>query len=169
MDTTNDAFKKRFSLSAATWKRHANPWSVYTGFLTTPFLGLAVWSREWIGLWFLVPLALAIAWILISPRLFPAPKSTDNWASKSVFGERILGRQKSMPVPLHHATATTIIGVIGAVGALQFGYGLFASDWFVLSYGLVIMFLARVWFLDRLVWLYEDMMHTSAEYRDWLY
>jgi hypothetical protein len=48
-------------------------------------------------------------------------------------------------------------------------YGAIALEPVMLSYGLVVTLLGKAWFLDRMVWLYEDMMHTSAEYRDWLY
>jgi hypothetical protein len=166
---TTITIEKVMSMGADAWRRHANPWSVYTRFLSMPLLGLAIWSREWIGLWFLAPTALAIFWLWINPRLFPVPASTDNWASKAVLGERIWMRRKTIPIPRHHATAALVLATVSAIGALQFLYGAIALEPVMLSYGLVVTLLGKAWFLDRMVWLYEDMMHTSAEYRDWLY
>ena len=168
METTN-TFEKTMSMGADVWRRHANPLSVYTRFLSLPLLGLALWSRDWIGPWCAIPVALAIFWVWINPRLFPVPASTDNWASKAVLGERIWMRRKTMPIPRHHARAAIVLAAISAIGALQFFYGAIALEPVMLSYGLVVTLLGKAWFLDRMVWLYEDMMHTSAEYRDWLY
>ena len=32
-----------------------------------------------------------------------------------------------------------------------------------------LIYLGKMWFLDRMVWLYEDMKDTTPEYRSWLY
>jgi hypothetical protein len=52
-------------------------------------IALAIWSRDWIGWWSLLPIALAIVWMMVNPLLFATPRSTRNRASKGVFGERI--------------------------------------------------------------------------------
>ena len=72
------------------WQRHANPWSVWTRILTPlPLLALAVWSRVWLGWGALWPVALALGWIWLNPRLFPAPARLDGWAAAAVMGERV--------------------------------------------------------------------------------
>jgi len=38
---------RMFALSATTWERHANPWSVWTRFAILPLAVIAVWSRAW--------------------------------------------------------------------------------------------------------------------------
>jgi len=35
--------------------------------------------------------------------------------------------------------------------------------------GLPVTYMGKSWFLDRMVWLYEDMKETHPEYRKWLY
>jgi hypothetical protein len=35
-------------MSDETWRRHANPWSVWMRFAAIPALILAVWSRVWL-------------------------------------------------------------------------------------------------------------------------
>ena len=37
-----------FGMTDEVWRRHANPWSVWTRYLAGPILILAVWSRFWI-------------------------------------------------------------------------------------------------------------------------
>ncbi len=156
-------------LSAETWKRHANPWSVYTRFLSIPLLGTAIWSREWIGWWSLLAVALVVLWIWINPRLFPVPTSTDNWASRGVLGERIWLNRKAIKIPRHHARFATGLATASGIGALQFTYGvLFLDEWMV-SYGMIVTLLTKAWFVDRMVWLYEDMRDATPEYRNWLY
>ena len=35
--------------------------------------------------------------------------------------------------------------------------------------GLVLSVGAKLWFCDRMVWLYRDMQEAVPEYREWLY
>jgi hypothetical protein len=76
-------------LSDETWRRHANPWSVWTRYAAFPLLVVAVWSYHAIGWWALLPVAVMIGFLYINPWLFPPPRSTNNWASKAVLGERV--------------------------------------------------------------------------------
>ena len=75
--------------------RHANPCSVITRFAVLPMLALSVWSRDWIGWWCLVPVALSLVFLMVNPLLFAPPRSTRNWASKGVFGERVYADRTS--------------------------------------------------------------------------
>ncbi len=34
--------------------------------------------------------------------------------------------------------------------------------------GMTLTFLGKLWFVDRMVWLYEDMRNATPEYRSWL-
>jgi hypothetical protein len=161
---TNDAI-----LSDEVWKHHANRWSVITRYSAFPFIIASIWSRLWLGWWYMVPLAIAAAWIWINPWLFRVPASTSNWASKAVLGERVWLNRKTIPIPEHHARAAIVLNVVTGLGALVLCYGLYALDPWCTALGISITFFGRAWFLDRMVWLFEDMIHTSAEYRDWLY
>ena len=35
--------------------------------------------------------------------------------------------------------------------------------------GAVLIYAGKLWFCDRMVWLYEDMKETDPRYRSWLY
>lgn len=38
-------------MSDESWRRHANPWSVWTRFAAIPAFELAAWSQQWLGWW----------------------------------------------------------------------------------------------------------------------
>ena len=73
---------KAFGLTDADgWRRHANPWSVYTRIPVPLLLTAAIWTRAWIGWWSLVPVAAVLVWTMINPRVFPPPQRFTSWAS----------------------------------------------------------------------------------------
>jgi hypothetical protein len=117
---------------------------------------LAVWSRVWLGWWCLVPIALLIVWTVVNPRAFPPPKSTDNWMSKGVLGERIWLARNEAPIPEHHAQMAHILMAITALGVLPLTWGLYHLDIWATGAGLLLLMGGKLWFLDRMVWLYED-------------
>ncbi len=158
-----------FGMDEATWARHANPWSVWTRNTVLPLLVIAFWSRVWLGWWAAVPVALALLWTWLNPRLFPIPDSTDNWASKAVLGERVWLNRKAVPVPAHHRAAPVILAAVAGVGALGVVWGVVAlAPWPTVT-GALMVYLGKLWFLDRMVWLYEDMRKTVPAYARWLY
>ena len=55
------AAERLMAMDDAAWTRHANPWSGISRFSCGPLLILAIWSRDWIGWWSLIPIALAMA------------------------------------------------------------------------------------------------------------
>lgn len=157
-----------FQMSDRVWQRHANPWSVYTRYFSLPVLVLAGWSRVWWGGWAIVPGLVAIAWIWLNPRLFPTPRSTENWASKSVIGERIWLNQADLPIPAHHAPLIRVTTTINAVGFGLCVWGLITLHLWPTLLGLSWVILGKTWFLDRMVWLCEEM-RQQPPYADWLY
>ncbi|WP_353571611.1 DUF6653 family protein [Candidatus Albibeggiatoa sp. nov. BB20] len=146
---------KWFRMSNEVWERHANPWSVWTRYSGLPLLIMAVWSRVWISWWSLIPIALVITWIWINPRLFSKPQSTNNWASKAVLGERILLEHTA--IPIHHLTTLKVLKLIMMIGTVLTIYGLIMLHFCLTILGVVIVILGKSWFLDRMVWLYQDL------------
>ena len=96
MDLTRLA-ERLMIMDEESWKRHSNPWSVYTRFSILPLMSLAFWSREWIGYYSLILIIISFVWIWLNPRLFKAPTQTNNWASMGTFGERIYLDRKVIP------------------------------------------------------------------------
>lgn len=156
-------------LSDETWRRHANPWSVWTRYAAFPVLVASLWSRMWFGWWAVFPVAVVVAWLIWNPRAFPPPASTNNWASKAVLGERIWVGLKEDEVPPHHRVAPRVAAFFSAVGAVALIWGLVMLDAPVTVLAMLLVIAAKTWFVDRMVWLFDDMKDTRPEYRSWLY
>jgi hypothetical protein len=138
------------------WQRHANPWSGWTRVATMPLLAIAIWSRVWIGWWSLFPIAILLAWIWGNPRIFPPPKSVDNWMSRGVLGERIWLTDKPGAVAEHHRHATRILTTLATLGGIVFVGGLIWLNVAATLLGLAISMLAKLWFVDRMVWIQRE-------------
>ena len=160
---------RAFAMSDEVWARHANPWSVWTRFTVLPLLVAAIWSRVWIGWWVVLPCAATIIWTWLNPRLFAKPRSTDNWASMAVLGERVWLNRDSTPVPKHHWTMCRALGVVSALGMIVLAWGVIDLAIWPTLLGVVLVYAGKVWFLDRMVWLYHDMKDADPRYRGWLY
>lgn len=160
----------RFAMEDDVWKRHANGWSVWTRVATFPFLLLAIWSHAWIG-WAgaIVATGLVCIWLWINPRAFPAPATTDTWHARATFGERLWLFRRELPIPRHHETAASILAGVALVGTLVAFAGAIMNWLWPTLLGTVLLYAGKLWFLDRMVWLYEDMKDTAPEYRSWLY
>ncbi|MBP0008794.1 DUF6653 family protein [Roseofilum sp. Belize Diploria] len=157
-----------FQMTDTVWEHHTNPWSFWTRYLSLPLLVLASWSRLWLGWGALIPITLVLFWIWINPRLFPKPESTQNWASKGVLGERVWLNQKQVPIPSHHQPVLAFTNTVNGVGFAIALWGLITLTLWPTLLGLSWTILAKTWFLDRMVWLFEDMK-DHPQYRDWLY
>ena len=158
-----------FNLNDETWMKHANPWSVWTRFLIFPLFALAIWSRVWLGWYCLVPIGAVILWTWLNPRAFGKPKTTKYWSSKAVFGERVWINRKEHPIPKHHSRAIIILNSITVSGLPFFIWGLHQLQVWPTLLGIVLVYVGKMWFLDRMVWLYEDMKKVSQEYKSWEY
>ncbi|MEP0911521.1 hypothetical protein NDI45_11410 [Leptolyngbya sp. GB1-A1] len=158
-----------FHMDEETWARHANPWSVWTRFTVLPILILVIWSRVWLGWWSLVPIAIALFWMWINPRIFAKPQSTNHWASKSVLGERVWLNRDTVPVPEHHQRVPNVLSLVSVIGMAVVIWGLVTLDGCLTLLGCALVYLSKLWFLDRMVWLYEDMRQAHPQYQSWLY
>lgn len=161
--------EKMMGMDESVWMRHANPWSVWTRFATmVPLISLAVWSRAWIGWYSLLPLGLVLLWVWYNPRAFSAPRSTDNWASKGVFGERVFLETRNTTLPRHHYVAAHVLSTLTFVGSVIWLYGLALLDFWATIAGIVGVVLPKAWFVDRMVWIFEDMKNSDPRYEGWI-
>ncbi len=157
-----------FCMDKGTWERHSNPWSVYTRYLTLPLLCSIVWSRMWLGWWFLVPLAGGFVWLWANPRVFGPPKTSKWWASKGTFGERVWLNRKQIPIPKHHARMAGWLAFLAGLSKIPLLYGLIYFDLSTALWGLFAVNVFKSWFIDRMVWLYEEMKY-HPQYAHWEY
>ncbi len=166
--TVEEFIAKIFSMSDTVWERHANPLSVWTRYSVLPILVIAFWSRVWLGWWSIICVVVAIAWVWINPRLFRKPKSTNNWASKSVLGERVWMNRDKVAVPNHHQTIIPILNLISSIGMILAIWAIVKLSIWPAILGVALAYLGKSWYLDRMVWVYEDMKHLP-EYKKWEY
>lgn len=159
-----------FQMSDDVWARHASGWSVWTRVATFPFLLAAIWSHVWLGWPLAIVATLAVVvWLWLNPRIFPPPQTTDTWAAKATFGERVWINRKTVPIPGHHAIMAHILSVVGGIGFVVALYGaVFAAIWPAVL-GTLLVFAGKLWFCDRMVWLYQDMIDRNPTYRSWLH
>ena len=168
--TVERRIAKVFNLTDDNWMKHANPWSVWTRYSVLPVIVFAFWSRLWIGWWCLIPGTAALLWVFFNPIVFNKPRSTQNWASKAVLGERVyLNRAQgdiaeTQKTPLYSVlNAISFVGMLIAIWAI-----IYFSVWGAIL-GVCLAYLGKSWYLDRMVWLYEMMKSENSEYQKWDY
>ena len=101
--------------------------------------------------------------------MFSKPVSTDNWASKAVLGEHVWINRKQIAAPKHHRLVPNLLSGVSGLGLLFLIWGLWGLEIWPTALGAILIYAGKVWFLDRMVWLYEDMKDSTKEYSSWLY
>ena len=149
--------ERMMGMDDAVWDRHANPLSGWTRLSVLPLFALAVCSRVWLGWYALIPVGAVIVWTWLNPRLFAPPRSHAAWMTRGVLGERIWLNRARTPIPTHHARAALVLNIATGAGGVLYALGLWWLDAGVILAGLVGTMGGKLWFLDRMVWLYEDM------------
>ena len=138
------------------WSRHANPWSVYTRFAAIPAMIAAVWSREWLGWWAVVPIAVVIAWLVINPFVFSPADPSRGWASKGIYGEQLWLAERERVPASHRRVLRSLIGV-GLVGMVLLVWGLWRLHAWPTLYGATLIVLAQLWRIDRMGVLHDEL------------
>ncbi|ASR37641.1 hypothetical protein BAY61_24515 [Prauserella marina] len=146
-----------FRMNDDAWKRHANPWSVWTRFAAIPAMLLAIWSRTWIGWWSLVPIAAVIIWLFVNPSVFP-PVGPDSWAARGIYGERAWVRHGNQ-VPPDHQRIMRLLVAVGLCGFALIAWGLVALQVWPTAFGTTLVILTQLWRIDRFGWLWERLTH----------
>jgi hypothetical protein len=155
------------AMDDAAWARHANPCSVYSRMSILQLVTAAIFSRVWLRWGALLPVGLVILWTWWNPRAFAPPVTTDSWAAHGTFGERVFLNRKVVPIPSHHARWAVALGVVSGVGLVPWIWGLWQSDLGMTLFGLSLLIGGKLWFVDRMVWLYQDMKHAHHDYAAW--
>lgn len=150
-----------FQMTDEAWRRHANPWSVYTRFAAIPAMILAIWSRAWVGWWALVPVAVVIVWLLLNPLVFPAVTTPRSWAAKGIYGEKLWLVDRSQ-VPWSYRVVLRWLIVLGLVGFVLLGWGLIKLLAWPTVFGATLVVVAQLWRIDRMGLLYEERHRLNS-------
>jgi hypothetical protein len=168
--TSERRVARLFGLEGERWMRHANPLSVWTRFSVLSLLALSIWSRDWIGLYCLIPVALSIVWMMVNPILFKEPRSTRNWASKGVFGERIFADRNTVEIPAEfRSRVPNLANAYSTLGLVLLAYGLIMLSLLPVVAGIIIVHGGKLWYIDRMVLLFDRMKERVPEYAAWEY
>ena len=146
---------QRFGMTDEVWRRHANPWSVWTRFAAIPAGILAIWSRAWIGWWAWLPIAAVGVWLAINPRAFP-PVEPSSWAAKGIYGERLWLHEPARVTAAFRSVLRGLI-VVGTVGIVLLVWGLVQLEVWPTIFGASLIVLAQLWRIDRMGQLFESV------------
>ncbi|TDD21601.1 DUF6653 family protein [Nonomuraea diastatica] len=153
---------KDFQMSDETWKRHANPWSVWTRFAAIPLMFAAIWSRVWLGWWCLAPIAAVLVWLWLNPFVFRPVHTPAAWSSKGIYGEKMWFKDK-WPVSADHRRIQRLMLVVGGPITLSLiAYGLTALELWPTVFGATLLTMGQLWRIDRFAQLYEEQKRLGA-------
>ena len=156
-----DRYARTVGMSEESWKRHANPWSVWTRFAAIPLIILSIWSRSWIGWWALAPLALIILWLWWNPHAFPPIDKPTAWSSRGIYGERLWSLDRSqMPAGFNVAQRFWTVGAL--TGAVLLAWGLAALEIWPTVFGATLIVAGQLWRIDRLGLFYDQISLSSS-------
>ncbi|MGB3402055.1 MAG: DUF6653 family protein [Microcoleaceae cyanobacterium] len=164
------AYKIAASLMSMTdqvWMRHANPWSGWTRVATFPFWFIAIWSWVWIGWKALIPIALLAIWTWLNPRVFPVYKDDHSWITRGVLGERIFLNRDNIPIPPHQVATANLLTALAGVFLLAAIVGFVIKNFWLALGGWLLCITFKLWFVDRMTWIYDIMKDATPEYQSW--
>jgi hypothetical protein len=92
----------------AIFARHANPWSAWTRWASTPVVLLPAWTRR------RSHAVLVAVWLALNPVVFPRPADDHNWATRAILGEELWITDR----PANATTGLSVVTSAAAVVAL---------------------------------------------------
>ena len=87
----------------------------------------------------------------------------------AVLGERVWLNRNEVPVPSYHRTVPNLLSGLAFLGLPFLVWGLTNLEVWPTLFGILLTYAGKVWFLDRMVWLFRDMKDTKPEYANWHY
>lgn len=78
-----------------------------------------------------------------------------------MLGEKFWSERKTHPVPEHHQLPILILTCLQTMGGLLLIFGLWQFNILLVLTGAILTYMAKMWFLDRMVWIYQDMTHVE--------
>ena len=82
---------------------------------------------------------------------------------------RVWLNRAQVPIPPHHRRAPHVLAGLASLGVPFLAWGLYQLEVWPTLLGMALVYAGKLWFLDRMVWLYQDMQDAHPDYRSWLY
>ena len=82
-------------------------------------------------------------------------------------GERVWLNRDAVPVPAYHRTVPNVLSTVSAISVIFIIWGVLVFDLWPTLFGTMLAYLSKLWFVDRMVWLWQDMQDATPEYRSW--
>jgi hypothetical protein len=79
-----------------------------------------------------------------------------------VLGETYWAKRKEVRVPPRHRVAPNVLGVISALGVPFIARGLVVRNGWMVLFGLAVQMAGKIWFIDRMALLYDDVAPTGS-------
>jgi uncharacterized protein DUF6653 len=95
----------------AVFARHANPWSAWTRWASTPLMLVPVWTRR------RSHAVLVGAWLTVNPVLFPKVTDERHWATRAMLGEELWITRRPKDSATALSVVTSAVAVIALVAA----------------------------------------------------
>ncbi len=135
------------------WKRHSNPWSVWTRILSYPLVYVPVWNRSW------KQGAAVAAWFAANPVLFSEPEGHESLATRGVLGEELWTAERPQDLSM----------LINSASAVFFAGGLLATCrrrvWPMVFFASVALLL-KLWYIDRMCFYYAQRREREEPAED---
>ena len=164
------AYKVAASLMTMTdevWMRHANPWSGWTRVATFPLWFLAIWSWVWIGWKALIPISIVTIWTWLNPRIFPIYQDDSSWITRGVLGERMFLNRDNISIPSDQVTVANLLTAFAGLFLLAAIVGFVTQNFWLALGGWLLSITFKLWFVDRMTWIYDLMKEATPEYQSW--
>ncbi|OBF79637.1 hypothetical protein A5791_10580 [Mycobacterium sp. 852002-51163_SCH5372311] len=99
----------------AIFARHANPWSAWTRWASTPLVLVPIWTRRWRDA------ALVAFWLAVNPVVFGKPRDERAWSTRAMLGEElwITRRPRDAAMAVTGLTSAVALGAIVAARRRQ--------------------------------------------------
>ncbi len=95
----------------AIFARHANPWSAWTRWASTPLVLLPVWTRR------RSHAVLVGAWLAVNPILFRKPTDDRHWSTRAILGEELWITRRPINTATGLSVVTSAVAVVAIVAA----------------------------------------------------
>ncbi|GAA4538612.1 DUF6653 family protein [Amycolatopsis samaneae] len=100
------------------FRRHANPWSAWSRWLTTPVVLVPIWNRSW------RQGAVVATWLAANAVVFPEPRDDSAFATRAMLGEELWVVRRPRDAAMATNLAGSALGLLAVVAAWRRRRGL---------------------------------------------